>query len=74
MTLLPWRDTLSPLRPVAPVDAEALEAVQPILVDVRDRGESAVREHAVRFGDLETKNAPLVYLSLIHISEPTRPY
>ncbi|MGM0574586.1 MAG: histidinol dehydrogenase [Myxococcota bacterium] len=42
-----------------PVDRETLEGAAHIVEDVRKRGESALREHAERLGDLEP-GAPLV--------------
>jgi phosphoribosyl-ATP pyrophosphohydrolase/phosphoribosyl-AMP cyclohydrolase/histidinol dehydrogenase len=42
-----------------PVDAKTLEAARAIVDDVRLRGETALREHAVRLGDL-AEGEPLV--------------
>ena len=43
-------------------DANTAKIVSQTLLDIEERGDRAVRELAVKF------------LSLIHISEPTRPY
>lgn len=42
-----------------PVDPDTLAAAARIVADVRERGEQALREHALRLGDLEP-GAPLV--------------
>ncbi|RHY40772.1 hypothetical protein DYB30_005964 [Aphanomyces astaci] len=44
-----------------PVEPLALEQARSIVNDVKARGETAVREHAVRLGDLPSTSAPLVY-------------
>ncbi|RHZ11068.1 hypothetical protein DYB37_011709 [Aphanomyces astaci] len=44
-----------------PVEPLALEQARSIVNDVKARGETAVREHAVRLGDLPSTLAPLVY-------------
>jgi len=41
-----------------PVDPEALRVAGPIVADVRERGEAALREYAERFGDIDP-GAPL---------------
>ncbi len=43
-----------------PVDAEAIAGAAAIVEDVRARGEQAVREHALRLGDLDT-DSPLCF-------------
>ena len=40
-----------------PVDAETLAAASAIVRDVRERGETAVREHAERLGDMDCGGA-----------------
>lgn len=42
-----------------PIDDDTLNAVNKIIKDISKRGETAVREYAVRFGDMEP-NAPLL--------------
>ncbi|RHY30945.1 hypothetical protein DYB32_003906 [Aphanomyces invadans] len=44
-----------------PVEPLALEQARAIVNDVKSRGEPAVREHAVRLGDLPSTSASLVY-------------
>jgi histidinol dehydrogenase len=43
-----------------PVDGETLKAARSIVEDVKKRGESALRDYAERFGDMEP-GAPLVF-------------
>ncbi|MFU8802962.1 MAG: histidinol dehydrogenase, partial [Bradymonadaceae bacterium] len=50
LKILPYADIPEIRR--SPVDGETLEAAGLIVNDVRDRGEAAVREHALRLGDL----------------------
>ncbi len=44
---------------VLPVDADTLAAAAQIVDDVRDRGEPALRHHAVRLGDLPSDDTPM---------------
>jgi phosphoribosyl-ATP pyrophosphohydrolase/phosphoribosyl-AMP cyclohydrolase/histidinol dehydrogenase len=44
-----------------PVDAKTQEIARGIVDDVRARGESALREHAVRLGDIADVSSALVY-------------
>jgi histidinol dehydrogenase len=43
----------------APVDSETISAAAEIVEDVRRRGEAAVRDHSIRFGDIDPEQ-PLV--------------
>ena len=60
---------------------EATELVQPILDDVKARGAAALRDFAEKFDHIRPEHLrvpveamKVAVLSLIHISEPTRPY
>jgi histidinol dehydrogenase len=44
-----------------PVEPLALEQARSIVADVRVRGQAAVREHAVRLGDIPSVEAPLLF-------------
>ncbi|CAK4609162.1 unnamed protein product [Aphanomyces euteiches] len=44
-----------------PVEPLALEQARAIVNDVKANGEAAVRQHAVRLGDIATKSSPLTF-------------
>ncbi|OQR99252.1 histidinol dehydrogenase [Achlya hypogyna] len=44
-----------------PVEPAALEQARAIVTDVRARGLDAVRDHALRLGDIPSQNAPILY-------------
>ncbi|KDO33061.1 histidinol dehydrogenase [Saprolegnia parasitica CBS 223.65] len=44
-----------------PVEPQALEQARAIVNDVRARGLDAVRDHALRLGDIPSQNAPILY-------------
>lgn len=54
-------DLTDALRTAHRVDTEAMTVASEIVEDVRHRGEPAVRELALRFGDLDDIDAPIVY-------------
>jgi HAD superfamily hydrolase (TIGR01548 family) len=61
LPLLPVRAAADVTRAeAAPLTATAVRIASEILGDIRARGETAVRAHAVRLGDLPSADAPLV--------------